>query len=202
MKMHKEKKQKLGYINSPGARKKLSETWKKKWANGEVTEKQRNNLILSRAGGKATQFKKGHSVPESWREAVRKNRATQVFPKKDSSIEVKIQKFLKQLNIEFFTHQYMKEIEHSYQCDILIPSMNLIIECDGDYFHCNPLKYPANFVRYKSANKIITAQEIWDRDKIRTEELNKKGFKVLRLWEYEIKEMDINKFEEILNAKL
>lgn len=42
-----ERKQKLGYVNSPEARKKLSETWKQKWANGEVTEKQKDTLYKS-----------------------------------------------------------------------------------------------------------------------------------------------------------
>jgi len=110
-------------------------------------------------------------------EAIKKRRATQILPKKDTTIEVKIQNFLKQLEIEFFTHQYMK-IEHGYQCDILIPSMNLVIECDGDYWH----KYPIGN----------------DLDHIRTKELLKKGFKVLRLWEYEIRKLSINSFRNRL----
>jgi very-short-patch-repair endonuclease len=97
-----------------------------------------------------------------------------VMPKKDTSIEIKIQNFLKQLGISFMTHQYMKDIEHGYQCDIFIPSMNLVIECDGNYWH----KYP-------------TGNEI---DHVRTKELIEKGFKVLRLWEFEIKEMKIKEF--------
>lgn len=109
---------------------------------------------------------------------IKKARAKQIFPLKDSEIELKIQKFLKQLNIDFFTHQYIKDIEHGYQCDILIPSMNLVIECDGDYWH----KYPIG-------NEI---------DHIRTSELIEKGFKVLRLWECDIIKMDLNDFKERL----
>lgn len=99
------------------------------------------------------------------------------FPVKDTSIEIKIQNYLKQLNIEFFTHQYM-HIEHGYQCDILIPSMNLVIECDGTYWH----KYPVGR----------------DIDHIRTKELLEKGFKVLRLWEFEINAMTIEDLKEKL----
>lgn len=106
-------------------------------------------------------------------------RANQVFPLKDTSIEVKIQEFLKLLDIPFITHKQISDILHPYQCDFLIPSLNLIIECDGDYWH----NYP-------------DGREI---DKIRTKELTEKGFKVIRLWEYEIKLMDINEFEERLN---
>ncbi len=108
----------------------------------------------------------------------RTSRKYQIFPKKDSSIEVKIQNFLKELGIEFFTHQYMK-IENGYQCDILIPSMNLVIECDGDYWH----RYPIGR----------------DIDKVRTKELIQKGFKVLRLWEREIRIMNISDFKKKIN---
>ena len=70
------------------------------------------------------------------------------------------------------------KIKHGYQCDILIPSMKLVIECDGDYWH-----------RYPIGN---------DLDHIRTKELIQKGFKVLRLWEFEIKAMELNDFKERL----
>lgn len=106
-----------------------------------------------------------------------KRRSKLKIPKYDSSIEIKIQNFLKTLGISFFTHQYMK-IEHGYLCDILIPSMNLVIECDGNYWH----NYPIGL----------------DRDHIRTKELIDKGFKVLRLWEFEIRPMDINQFKNKL----
>ena len=88
-----------------------------------------------------------------------------------------MQNFLKQLGKKYFTNQYMK-IKHGYQCDILIPSMNLVVECDGDYWH----KYPIGN----------------DIDRVRTKELIKKGFKVLRLWEFEINEMTIKEFEDII----
>ncbi len=126
-------------------------------------------------------------------------RAKQILPIKDTSIEVKVQEFLKQLGIEFYTHQYMK-IEHGYQCDIFIPIQpsilqKTIIECDGDFIHCNPNKYQENYVRFPKREK-LTAKNIWERDKIRTEELIDKGFRVIRLWESEIKIMNLNKFEE------
>ena len=114
-----------------------------------------------------------HSSPKT--EFTKESRAKQIFPKKDTSIEVKIQNFLKQLEVDFFTHQYMK-IEHGYQCDILVPSMNLVIECDGNYWH----KYPVGN----------------DIDHVRTKELINKGFKVLRLWEFEIKKLNIDGFKQ------
>lgn len=138
---------------------------------GKNTRKKANKKLLNFYQTKAGEINK---------QKLRDVRAKQILPKKDTSIEVKIQNFLKQLGISYFTHQYMK-IEHGYQCDILIPSMNLVIECDGDYWH----KYPIGM-------------EI---DHIRTSEMLSKGFKVLRLWEREIKIMDINSFQNKLNQQ-
>lgn len=132
----------------------------------EQIEKQRQSII---------NHYKTH--PET-KELIKKSRAKQIFPKKDSSIELKIQDYLKQLGIEFFTHQYMN-IKHSYQCDIFIPSLNTVVECDGVYWH----KYP-------------TRRDI---DNIRTKELIDNGFRVIRLWEFEINKMTIDKFNSILN---
>ncbi|MGA2130650.1 MAG: DUF559 domain-containing protein [Candidatus Pacearchaeota archaeon] len=129
-------------------------------------------------------FTKGHKsyTPEHLSEEQKRkigiknkeHRKYQVFPIKDTSIELKIQSFLKQLGIEYIAHGYM-HIEHGYQCDILIPSTKTIIECDGNYWH----KYP-------------NGTEI---DHIRTKELIEKGYRVIRLWEHEIKKMDLNQFQ-------
>ncbi len=110
------------------------------------------------------------------------NRKYQVMPVKDTKIEVKMQNFLKQLGIEFYTHQYMN-IEHGYQCDVLIPEQKgihkkTIIECFGVYWH----NYPY-------------AREI---DIQRCSELREKGWRVLVFWENEIKLMHLNNLKEKL----
>ncbi|MEK6922236.1 MAG: DUF559 domain-containing protein [Nanoarchaeota archaeon] len=86
-------------------------------------------------------------------------------------------------------HKYIKEIEHGYQCDIFIPSMNLIIEVDGDYWHGN-----TDNPRYKILNGSQIKQR--EEDNLRTKELIEKGFKVLRLWESDIRKMTLNDFIE------
>ena len=142
---------------------KQSEKSKKMWQNKNIRDKMLKNLLEVSKETRITKEK----------------RKSLILPIKDTRIEIKIQNFLKQLGIEFMTHQYIKDIEHGYQCDILIPSRNIIIECDGDYWHNYPIGK--------------------DIDHIRTSELIAKGFKVLRLWENEIKNMDLNKFKEKLN---
>jgi len=163
--------------NNPSKRQDVREKLKKAHTgikNGINTRFKKGNIISEEGIKKRKDF---WNMPEM-KKFARERRAKQIFPLKDSSIEVKIQSFLKQLNIEFFTPQYI-HIEHSYQCDILIPSLNLVIECDCDYWH----KYPIG-------------TEI---DYIRTSELLQKGFKVLRLWEFEINKMSINDFVRRLN---
>lgn len=118
------------------------------------------------------------------RRSLKEVRKYLVTPKKDTSIEIKIQSYLKNLGVDFFTHKYIEDISHGYQCDIYIPAMELIIECDGDYWH----KYPVGN----------------DLDHIRTSELLSKGFKVLRLWEREIRVMsqdDLKNRLEVINGK-
>jgi G:T-mismatch repair DNA endonuclease (very short patch repair protein) len=95
-------------------------------------------------------------------------------------------------------------IPHCFQCDILVPiqqgiNQNTIIECDGDFFHCNPKKYPSNFMRFPNGTDKRTAQMIWDRDAIRVKELEEQDFKVIRLWESDINNMNFEEFKEILN---
>ena len=141
---------------------KLKDTLIKQWNTIEF----RNKMLNSR---------KTSYTDLEYIKKLKESRAKQIFPKKDTKIEVKIQEYLKLLGIDFFTHQYIKEIEHSYQCDILIPSLNLVIECDGIYWH----KYPMG-------NEL---------DHIRTKELIEKGFKVLRLWEHEIDALNVNQFK-------
>jgi len=148
------------------------------------------NMNLWIEKGIQTRFQKGQSA---WNKGISPSeetlkklieiRKTRIFPIKDTRIEVKIQNFLKQLGITFLTHQYIREIEHGYQCDIMIPvqkgiAKKTIIECFGDYWH----NYPY-------------AREL---DIQRCNELRTAGWKVLVFWECEIKPMELNVLQEKL----
>lgn len=170
-------------------RRNLSESRKKLYREGKINTSGKNNGMFGKIPWnkgiprtieekrKISETKAKKYSKEYLKEIAHNARKFQVFPKKDSSIEIKIQEFLKQLNIQFFTHQYM-DIEHGYQCDILIPSMRIVIECYGDYWH-----------------KIPYGKEI---DSLRCQELRKQGFRVLIFWEREIKVMEINDLKEKL----
>jgi len=152
----------------------------------------RNRVILRPdTHGKNNPFYGKHHT-EATVKVIRDARAKQNFSFYDSSIELKIQGFLRTLGIEHFTHFCINDIEHSYSCDIFVPSMKLVIEADGDYFHGNPLLFP----NYKLNKK---QKEQRERDKIRNKELIEKGYKVLRLWENEIRGLSMEEFNVMIN---
>jgi G:T-mismatch repair DNA endonuclease (very short patch repair protein) len=67
-----------------------------------------------------------------------------------------------------------------YICDIFVKKFNLIIEYNGDYWHCNPKKYEQD---YKHPHKKKTASQIWDEDKKRIDNLIKLGYNLEVIWE-------------------
>lgn len=87
----------------------------------------------------------------------------QNYMKGPTSIEKKVYEELKRRGLLFETQ---KLIEGKFLVDAYIPSLNLIIEADGDYWHSLP--------------KIIS------RDKSKNAYLKKCGYKLLRLSETEI----------------
>jgi very-short-patch-repair endonuclease len=96
---------------------------------------------------------------------IKEKRLYQKILKKDTQPEIIIQNLLDNMGMKFIKHKPITNILHKYQCDIFI-NPNIIIECDGDYYH----NYPES-------------REV---DKIRTKELKDKGYKVLRFWENQI----------------
>lgn len=134
--------------------------------------------------------------PEAIVKWYNKTRKNIIIPFKDTKIEIKIQNFLKELGIEFYTHQYIQEIEHGYHCDVFIPTQKginqkTIIECDGDYWHGN-----TDIPKFSNLNESQKKQA--ETDKIHTQELEDKGFRVIRLWENEINRMSVDRLKEKL----
>ncbi len=64
--------------------------------------------------------------------------------------------------------------------DIYIPSIKKVIECYGDYWHCNPKKYKSD---YYNKSLRMTAKEKWDKDAIKTNKLMSVGYDVEIVWE-------------------
>jgi len=98
---------------------------------------------------------------------------------------IRISKFQKRVYSEILNQYpdaklevYLHDVQKSV--DIFIPSINKVIECYGDYWHCNPLKCKPDYY-----NKLVhlTSQEIWNKDKKRIETLKNANYDVEVIWE-------------------
>jgi len=78
--------------------------------------------------------------------------------------------------------EFLKDVMHSV--DIYIPELHTIIEVYGDYWHCNPKMFDST---YYHSQLHMTAQERWDSDAIRIKKFTDSGYKVIVLWERDIK---------------
>lgn len=86
-------------------------------------------------------------------------------------------KFIEPLGIPYIRQFYIPEIKQ--YCDIFFPDKNIVVEYDGDFWHCNPEKYPEG-PTYDYQKKHI------EKDKIKNEFLVESGVKLIRLWESDV----------------
>jgi G:T-mismatch repair DNA endonuclease (very short patch repair protein)/predicted RNA-binding Zn-ribbon protein involved in translation (DUF1610 family) len=97
-----------------------------------------------------------------------------------SKREKEIVKEIKQLGYKLI-HSYRVD---SKICDVYIPSLNLIIEYFGDYWHCNPKKYESDFFNKKKGK---FAWELWDYDKKKIDLVKSYGYNLEVVWEGDLK---------------
>ena len=118
----------------------------------------------------------GHSVSEEAKQKIRERRLEQVFPVKDTSIEVALQDALRKRGVTFRNHVALLG---KYQIDIFIEP-DVAVECRGDYWH--------NFPNGREA------------DRKRDRELREAGYIVFSFWEHEIKTNPEGCVSRILNG--
>lgn len=122
------------------------------------TKKSRKKMSEIKKGKNNPFYGKFHSKRTI--EKLRQARLKQIFPIKDTSIEIVLQDALKFKGIVFRTHEPIMG-----QPDIFIEP-NVCIFADGDYWH--------NWPNGKEKDKKIT------------QSLKNQGYKVIRFWEHEI----------------
>jgi len=100
----------------------------------------------------------GHSVSEVTRGKLREKRLLQVFPKKDTKIEVAIQGELDRRGVVYKKHV---PLLGRFQVDVLINPLT-VIECNGDYWH----------------SKKFDGGRVWKADRLKKRLLKKAGYSV------------------------
>ena len=104
-------------------------------------------------------------------------RAKQIFPRKDSEPEVRLQEILTKNNIHYTKHEPLRG-----QPDIFILP-NVCIFVDGSFWHADPRYFKPNDIIIGS----VTAAKRWEYDRKTTLALISSGYIVLRFWEEDIK---------------
>src|SRR5208337_2256081 len=86
---------------------------------------------------KTGNFGKHHT--EETKLKLREARSHLIIPFKDTKIEIITENWLKENNITYEKHKlfYLKE-NRRHQVDFYIPLYDIVIECDGDYWHSLP----------------------------------------------------------------
>lgn len=81
---------------------------------------------------------------------------------------------------EFEGEKFFSSGTHRYFIDIVSEPLKMIIEFNGDYWHCNPEFYSGSFFHPKKA---MTAAQVWEYDAMRNRVLELKGYNVFTVWE-------------------
>lgn len=179
----KEKNHFYGKTHIEESRKKMSDKHKQNWINKSDVQKEEWKQKL-KIGQKNAKEKDPVYYNNLKRAAGKISNALQTRYHK-TKIEEIFEQILINNNIEY---EYSFILNSLYQYDFIIKNTNILIEVDGDYWHGNP-----NI--YKELNHIqIDKQE---KDKIKEEYAKQYGYKVIRIWEQELK--NINKINEVLN---
>lgn len=92
-----------------------------------------------------------------------------------SSIEIEFSKFLDMLNI-VYDKQFSLD---RYTYDFYLRENNILVEVDGDFYHCNPTKYP-------DGPTFPIQKRNFENDKHKTEVAVTNGYTLLRFWESDI----------------
>lgn len=155
----------------------------------------------SRMGNNNPIFKMSEENRKQHNDKLNKNKTFWILnggtPKhiKVSKMEKNISSMLETMGIK---HKRQHRI-NTYIYDFLIEDIKLIIEYNGDYWHCNPNKYPSNFI-HPTLKK--TAEEIRQYDLEKTTCAQRSGFIVLTLWENELKYLNTEQIKEKLREAI
>jgi DNA mismatch endonuclease (patch repair protein) len=161
----------LGRKFSAETRNKMSVTWKKKLES----EEERRKISIRRTG-----HSQGPFSLEA-RKHMSDSHANSVYPIKDTSIEVEVQKYLSNHNIIYEKHSIIKGLlphpYHNHQFDIMIKERKLVIEINGCYWHGCTFHHPTPNEKQKK----------WmERDRIINSCISKSEWQIIWLWEHDI----------------
>jgi G:T-mismatch repair DNA endonuclease (very short patch repair protein) len=88
-------------------------------------------------------------------------------------------------SLKFEIEKRLNEGIKEFYGDIVSFTHKIVIEFNGDYWHCNPTKYDSNFFHHV---KKVRACDIWHQDAKRLETISSFGYRILVIWESDHKD--------------
>ncbi|PCI28131.1 hypothetical protein COB55_04445 [Candidatus Wolfebacteria bacterium] len=101
--------------------------------------------------------------------------------KQISKVQIKLYEQIKEKHPDAILEHYLTDVNLSV--DIFIPSENKVVECYGDWWHCNPKLYKEDYY-HEYIHK--TAKEVWNKDKLRENLIKNNGYGLEIVWECDI----------------
>lgn len=194
----------FGDPKNPKRVEKIKQTRKEKFASGEydhILKSAEEGRKDPSFGEKISKAKKGISTPkpkgfgigrthsEKTKNKMRDsamNRILNTGKVVRSQLEIDFSLFLEEIDIQYQHSFYIKSAHKIF--DYYLPDYNILIEIDGDFWHCNPLRFP---------NATCKTQQInIKNDQIKNQWAKDNGYKLLRFWEYDI----INNPQQIIET--
>lgn len=168
-----------------------SKIMKEKWKNGDYDHLSKMMSIEAKKRWKNDEYRqnviKSINAPECKKLKslnTKKMWENKEYREKMSKIGTRISNFQKDVFSSLSNNWEMEvPIENTtYTVDFLNKKTNEVIECFGDYWHCNPKKYDKDY--YHSRVK-KTAAQIWEEDEKRIEQIESQGYYTKIIWESE-----------------
>ena len=133
----------------------------------------------------------------SWRQIIHRAKLFGLSRSKSNSLfipytEKLVKQILDKYHINYkFRYYLYYEGKHYYILDFLLAN-NVIIEVQGDYWHCNPIVYP-------NPDEIQLRKIAQDKQKFNT--LTELGYRVIYIWEYDLN-YNLQQCEDYIRALL
>ena len=184
-----------GKKHTAESKRKMSESHK------NMSEETRKRISEGRKGTKYTpeQLRKHKETMNRTdvKKKIRAARSKQVFPRGNTIPEKIVQIILSRHGIGF-ERQYPIEMPEGrwHPADLLVGTRN-VIEVNGDYWHANPKKYdPSEKIIRNSTT--MAASDKWEKDEEINRQMEMRGYRILTVWEYELKNNLENEIRRIL----
>lgn len=118
-----------------------------------------------------------------------------------SKLNKRIKSILEENNINFeneFTISFLNEKNQKryYAYDFKIG--NILLEINGDYWHCNPLFYKENDIILFPGNNFKKVKEVWEHDNKKAKCAISNGYIIYTIWEHDITKKNNNEVFNII----